>query len=65
MDRFAKRGKLRGRDDDRRWVRRDGVRQNADLTIDIGFGVRTYLDNVDAEIPPGLARGISAKTLSR
>jgi hypothetical protein len=47
---------MRGRDDDRCRGRRDGVRQNADLAIDIGLGVCTQLDNVDAELLPGPAR---------
>jgi hypothetical protein len=50
---------MSGRDDDRCRSRRDGVRQNADLAIDIGFGVCTQLDNVDAELLPGLARPLS------
>ena len=47
---------VRWRDDDRRRVRRDGILENTDLTVGVGFGLSTQLSNVDTEILACFAR---------
>ena len=56
IDRFAKRGKLRGRDHNRGWVRSNSALEQTDLTVDIGFGLGAELDNVGAKILAGFTR---------
>jgi len=56
IDRLAKRGKLRGRNDDCRGIGGHGLLEKADLARDVGFGLGAELSNVHAEILTGLAR---------
>ena len=55
VDRFAERGELGRRDDNGRRVAGNGVLENRDLAIDVGFGLSAELWNVHAKLLASLA----------
>ncbi len=55
IDRLAERLGFGRRDDDGGGIAGDGVLEDRDLAVDVGFGLRAEFRHVDAEILAGLA----------